>query len=208
MPPLPNTAQVIQFDMVYGMGADENIINRLHWQYTGGAPSAADMATLCGDVAASYSAHLAALVNANGLLRKVDGIDLTSNTAAVGSFAANAAGTRTGAQLPVGVALLINHKIARRYRGGKPRTYAPFFSGSDFPGGGAWSAGSVTAAQTAWNAFLAGVTGSTAGTTVLATFGCVSYFQNKVLRTAGLFEAISASSVNNLPASQRRRNGH
>lgn len=206
MPPLPAAANVLRVDVYCGGGLDVGGLCRLHFKYTGGAPTTADCNSLATTVHNSFNTNLKALFNNTGGLGKIVVQDLGSNTGAQGINTTSAIGTRTGAYLSAGTAALINHKIARHYRGGKPRTYLPAFTATDMASPSAWVSASVTALQTGWDAFIAGIVGATSGSTTISAFANVSYYSGKTLRSTPLVETITASVVSTLPASQRRRN--
>ncbi|MGO9977445.1 MAG: hypothetical protein ACLP01_32535 [Solirubrobacteraceae bacterium] len=85
--------------------------------------------------------------------------DLTSRTSARGIAESRQVGTRPGLPNGAAVAALVNFKVARRYRGGKPRLYVPFFVASDLTPGLTWSDGALEAGTAGWGwvAFMAGL---------------------------------------------------
>jgi hypothetical protein len=151
---------------------------------------------------------------------------LTSPTAGVGSAAASAVGTRAGAPLDANTAVLINHHIGRRYRGGKPRTYLPAGVGADLATPQSWTAGALSN-FTLWPSYLEQVRQGMPGTTVLHNLVNVSYYKGSQASITGtapyerghtkpivstdpgypIVDDITSSSVNPKPASQRRRAG-
>lgn len=222
MPALPPVPQVLQVLLHQGIGSDEEAITKLHFKYTGGPPDNAALNAVASDITSLYTSHLAALAPTNGGLLGVTVTDLTSSTSAQGSDATLVNGTRTGGDLSSATAVLVNYGIARRYRGGKPRSYFPFFTATDMSAVTAWVSGSVTAAQTGVSAFLTAIEALTSGSTALGSQVNVSYFEGfttfttpsgrvknlSKVRTTPVVDSIVSVSVNPKPASQRRRNLH
>lgn len=205
MPALPPAGDVVRIDVGLEVGTDAHAINRFHWAYSGSHPDPADCESIGNQVATAWNAHLRAFMTENSAQSTVDVVDLSSLLGAGGLIVNNAVGTRAGASIPAASAVLVNHKISRRYRGGKPRSYLPLFVASDLNGPSGWLSASVTALQTAYDAWAAEISGFTAGSTLLGSQVAVSYFLNNALRATPLVEPITASVVNGAPASQRRR---
>lgn len=221
LPPVPSTIKVI-YNL--GIGTDTNAIVREYFGYSGSAPTAAQCITLAGVIRTAWGNNLKALVSANTNLISTTVIDLSSASGASGVDTTGITGTRTGTSLPAGVAVLVNKKVSRRYRGGKPRSYWPFFTNTDISSPSAWLAASVNSAQTAVNAFYTAVIGAVVGSGAITQESNVSFYNgftvvtNPVtgrtrnvpkLRAGGpLVDTVTSNVVNSLPASQRRRNLH
>lgn len=208
---------------MFGVGADQNAINRFHCSYTGGAPTAANCLALATSISGAWATNLASMFTSASDLLAVSVLDLASNTGAGAEYVHSVSGSRSGGPLPPGVAVILNGHIARRYRGGKPRSYGPYFTDSDYTGTGSWVGASVNAMSTAFNAFVAGVIGLTSGSTVISGFVNVSYYSGftnvaygspvkyrrvPTPRGTPLQDAITSWTVNGIPGSQRRRNLH
>lgn len=221
MPALPPVANCLKVLLKYGYGADIDVLNILHFEYTGSAPTATDCAALAGDVSTAWSGHLAAFMSNSQLLESVDVRDLASSSGADGQSATTHSGSRAGGNLAPGTAVLVNHHIARRYRGGKPRSYLPFFVTTDLQAAGLWSGTSTAALLTAWEAFIAAIVGASSGSTTVSVHCNVSYYQGftnvpygspqkyrrvPTVRGTPVVDAITAYTINPAPASQRRRN--
>lgn len=220
LPPVPNTLRV---ELIYGVGADQRALNRYFIAYTGGPPTAADCLALATSISGQWGTHLASMFTSASDLLAVSVLDLASSTGANAEYVHSVSGSRTGGALPPGVAVILNGQIARRYRGGKPRSYTPFFTDTDYTGTGSWVAASVNAMQAAWNAFVAGVIGLSSGSTTLAHFSNVSYYNGFTnvpygsptkyrrvpnVRSSPVVDTITGWTVNGIPGSQRRRNLH
>lgn len=222
MPALPAVPGVIRFQLQHSLGADVNVLSRFYVSYTGSAPTSTGLNASCSGVVSSWSNNLKALFSSGQNLLGALATDLSSASGAVGSNFATTAGSRAGAQLPAGVACLLNLHVNRRYRGGKPRIYLPFGVDADLNSVQTWT-GTFTAAVTAaWNAFIASVlTTNPVGTTYVQQVN-VSYYAGfhtfttpsgrvrniPTLRVTPVVDAIASVSTNGKFASQRRRNLH
>jgi hypothetical protein len=160
------------------------------------------------------------------VLKEVSAADLTSPTAGSGQAATNIAGGRPGVPLDAATAVLINHAIGRRYRGGKPRTYLPAGVGGDILNPQQWTTQAVSDFHS-WVTYLDSVRQGMPGTTVLHSLVNVSYYKGSKASITGtapyerghtkpivstdpgypIIDSITSSSVNVKPASQRRRSG-
>jgi hypothetical protein len=224
VPPLPSAPNVLKVTLKWSYSADADVLSRFYLLYAGAAPTSAGLATMGTAIGTAYSSDLASFANTDVTLDDVSIEDLTSPTSAAATVAAVVAGTRTGDTLSAGTAVLVNYTIKRRYRGGKPRAYLPFFSASDLGAATAWAGGSVTGLETAWTTFMAAVfAAAPAGTSISAQVN-VSYYDGFTLVTspttgrgrnvaklrAGgpVIDTVTATAVNIKPASQRRRNLH
>jgi hypothetical protein len=147
--------------------------------------------------------------------------DLASTSGAFGVDTTNVNGTEAGSALPAGTAYLINFKIARKYRGGKPRCYLPLGVAADLATRANWLSTNITNTTTHFTAFIAGFVGQVAGTTTISGHVNVSYYSGftnvaygsptkyrrvPTLRATPLVDAITSYAVQPSPASQRRRN--
>lgn len=222
MPSLPPVAAMFRLDMGFRSGADVDMLCRWHLSYTGGPPTDANCNTLAQDIMAAAITHLIPLMEGSNAIESMTLTDLSSDTAAQGSYTEETFGSRTTTQVPAGVAVLVNLPISRRYRGGKPRSYFPFLGGSDLATPQTWTSSAQTAVAGGLEAFLGAIEGLTAGTTAIGTLYSVSYYQgfttvlNPVsgrtrdvpkLRTGGpVTDLITAINPSIKVGSQRRRN--
>lgn len=221
MTTLPAVPGVLKLRHIYADGADYSLTNNLHFAYTGGPPSSADCTAIATAAHAAWASHLRSHLNTGSYLATTYVQDLASLSGADGLYEAITNGSGSSEVMPAGVAVLINHKIARRYRGGKPRSYLPFFGANDNSEDGLWLGTSISALQSDWNAYIAAIKAITAGATVISRFVNVSYYAGSVgsvidsgkrgkttltLRAAPVVDEIISSLVNQHPSSQRRRN--
>jgi hypothetical protein len=223
VPALPPVPGVVRIDFTQHAAQDLDIITRIYMAYTGTAPTDAQLDTFAGLCDSHWNGDLAAFANPVVSLVGVEVIDLSTPTSAIGADSTVRLGTRAGAPNAGGVALLVNHKIARRYRGGKPRSYWPFLNASDLTDEQTWDAATLASFDAAYASFITSIKGSVwVGGTLTGQVN-VSYYegfasvQNPVTmrwrniatpRALPLVDAIVTSSANTKPGSQRRRNLH
>lgn len=144
--------------------------------------------------------------------------DLSTSSGLVGTNASAHAGTRTGTANPVQVCTLIDYKIGRRYRGGKPRGYWPFGISSDIVTENVWSATFQTLVNTQFGVAVNAMTGSSTGTNIVQHVS-VSYYQGftvyngaggrpktrATLRANPVVDPVTTHAVNGFLGTQRRR---
>jgi hypothetical protein len=176
------------------------------------------------NIEVGIGAHLLPLFSTQVNTAEVMVTDLTSMSAARGIVSSRRVGTRPGLPNGAAVAALINFKVARRYRGGKPRVYVPFFVSSDLTPGLTWSATALEEGTAAWTAFMAGVLTDTPSTLTVVDQVNVSYYEGfevvtdlrtgrsrnvSQLRPGGpAVDTITRFSINPKLGSQRGRNLH
>lgn len=220
MPPLPSAPKVIKLVLHVGEGEDANSLNRFFFQYTGTAPTHSDLDTFCTAVGTHWNTRLGPFYdNSSGLLR-TDAEDLSSPTSAVGEDVNTHIGTRAGDRLQAATSAVISAAIARRYRGGHPRSYLAVGTFPDLADRQTWTSTFVNALQTAFVLFINDITTSVwAGGGTLGPVN-VSYFNGfhnftfpsgrtrpiPTLRAAPVIDAITDYFVRTKLGSQRRRN--
>jgi hypothetical protein len=150
-----------------------------HWfsRYTGTAPVANDMNNMCGSLSSAWNTNLAPLATAGVTLIAVNGTDLSAPTGAQGSNVVSHVGTRAGAGLPANACMLIDQKIQRRYRGGKPRQYWPLGAGTDLQNSTLWTTAFQTSVNAAINAMVTAILALTWTGGNMTQIVNVSYFQ-------------------------------
>jgi hypothetical protein len=94
---------------------------------------------LATGVIANYTAYLAPHCHVGTTLTSLTVTDLSDPAAAISVQAAAADGGLGGDELPASCAMLVNFKIKRRYRGGKPRIYVPTGVGGNLATPQTWS---------------------------------------------------------------------
>jgi hypothetical protein len=219
LPPVPN---VIKHRLHFDVGTDANAVVILHSQYLGAPPTSAQMNTFCTSLNSLTSAEWPIYQDASTLYLGNDAVDLTSPTSGSGSAGASVAGTRAGSLLGAGVAVLTHYPIARRYRGGKPRSYIPWGTADDLTNRNTWGSSAVTDFHTGWSAILSAIAAAyPIGGATFETMVSVSYYgpPNRTVtgstgrvrtlsttRATPLIDPWSSFSVIAKVGSQRRRN--
>jgi len=220
MPPLVAVPNVLRAQLLWSDAADLDVSTGFFFRYSGSAPSAVDATTLAGKIfTAAHPFMEIALASVD--LRGVRVTDLSSNMGGDGTHVETDPGTGGGDALPGGIGPLVNYSIARRYRGGKPRSYFPLFAAADLLTRQSWKPASIAAMGTAFSAFIGQVLGSTAGPTTITAHVNVSYYAGftnipgtetkraKVVskpRETPVVDDILGFGVSAIPGSQRRRN--
>lgn len=205
MPPLPDSPSTIRLRVVgTNQGSPWNAI--FHLQYTGGAPSVANLNTLCGSFLSAVASNLLALSNPLVVLASADAQDLTNAGAATGAATNTSPGTRTGTPLPASAASTISWKINNRYRGGHPRTYWPGGNQADLLNGRMFTDAFITTADAAVGAFLSAVNAITTGGITYKLI-CLSYMRHKVALSPPVPYTIQSALINHRLDTQRRRLG-
>jgi len=223
VPTLPVHPGVCRVRARFAAGANLDIATAVHFTYTGGPPSIADLIAMATTAYASAVTNLVPRLSVDRNLVGVDIQDLSSALGAYGEYLAVTAGSRGGGTLPASVCVLLNEVIARRYRGGKPRTYWPLGTETDLAGTADWKSASVIDFETGIGDWLTAVAGLTHGTTAFVAGCSISNYhgftsvQNPVTgrwRNIPTPRAIAIPpdvwttfAVNPIPGSQRRRLG-
>lgn len=140
--------------------------NGHYLQYTGTAPTVADLASVMTAIQTAWTTNIAPLCATTTALNALTAADLSSSVASYNSVSITAVpGTRTGTANPSNSALVASWQINHRYRGGHPRTYFPAGITTDVTSGSQWSTAfkslalsSIQAFRTALNAITTGGT--------------------------------------------------
>lgn len=181
--------------------------NVLHYSFTPAAPSVLSFVEAVATAAAGATAGVLTLWGADTTYLGTTVTDLSSSTAPSADSTGTAVGTREGEPIPANVAVLQQYSVARRYRGGHPRTYWPWFTASDIDTPQTWASDSVGDAATASAIVTSGPIGVTSGGFTIASQVQVSYYLAKVLRVTPVVDVIVLEDIAVEIASQRRRDG-
>lgn len=203
LPPVPNVCK-LQCHYLVGTKPAENV---LHFSYSGSGPApSAYVLALATAVSGSIIAN-APLWQADTSFLGCTATDLSSDTGFVEESSGTAPGTRTGGILSANVALLASYTLSRRYRGGHPRTYLPWFTEADVLNPQEWIEDSVGDATEAWAEAIDAGLGATGGGVTTTDQVQVSYILAGAPRVTPLVNAIFFSECDQVIASQRRRDG-
>lgn len=212
---------MLRVDWSFSVEDDGAAMVRQFWLYSGTAPTGATCVSLAQALQNAWIAHMTPQSGTNGGSNGVTVQDISSSTGADGQYGVFTAGTGRSGSVPRSCAALVNYAIARRYRGGKPRSYFPIAAGGDINTTGDFLPGSVSAWDTAYAAFTTAAEAiSVSGTSIVGQRN-VSYFsgytlgpaqpggyRKKVptLRAGGpQVDPITSASFSTKPGSQRRR---
>lgn len=220
MPPLPNVAKVIRFDLRMTKGSDTQVRDRFFMQYSGPGPTSADLLTLLATFDTAWGTNIQPLQDAATILTAVTATDLTSPSTPQVVRQETRTGTRTGPGLPAAVSPVLRFKINRRYRGSHPRLYLPSGVGTDTSTSQQWTTTFTAALVTGWTALISAL--QTSPPTNIGTLSQVSVsyflgFTNKTFpsgrvrpvptpRGTPLVDQVVGTTVNPNFGSQRRRN--
>jgi hypothetical protein len=205
LPPLPPIANTLKVSLGWQLDLNQTAESILHFQYSGGPPSAADCAAIAGAIQGSAVLDLKSLLQVENKVGIVTVLDIGSTTGAEGSGGTATAGTLAGAAMPASISVVMQHAIARRYRGGKPRSYAPFGDATKINSTGTWTSAFLALCVSGWASFITSALTATSGSTVLTQYGSVSYYTAKALRTTPHWDPILATTARTRIGSQRRR---
>lgn len=224
MPPLVPQPNVFRVRQKFLVGADSGVKTAQHFAFTGPSPSNADCAAIAQSINGFAAAHLAPLLSTGNNLIGTEVADLSSLTAGFGEYDLATDGAISGAQVPAGTCALMSMKIARKYRGGKPRCYWPFGGAASLVNATGWTSAFVTLMEGNMAAYLAAVKSLYASGQTITNLVNVSYysgftvFPNPIVpgrrsrniptpRTVAIAPDIVTSFVfQQQCASQRRRN--
>ncbi len=185
MPPLPTVPGVLKTTLGWTYDSTPGLETIMHFQYSGGPPSAADCVTLAAGISAAFASTLKGELITQNTLASVTVLDLASSTGKQGETTTPVVGTRTGGPTMLNVCALINHQIARRYRGGKPKSFMPLGSETDTNTPNTWSSTFVSAVNSNFANFITDCVALTSGSTDITSFCSVSYYQGYNTPTTG-----------------------
>lgn len=221
MPTLPDYPNVLRVRTLFDLGTDDSVATTWHFAYTGSAPSNATCATIAAAILAGAVSHLLSSMTSSCSLTGVQVMDLTSPTAGEGESLGTHAGTRSGGPLSAATCMLLNQPFARRYRGGKSRTYWPFGGTDDLTDPQHWEAGAITDFTDSIQLYLDVILAIVESGTTISEWVSISYYSGfntvgpdlegryryppKVRSVAIAPDIISTFTVNPKPGTQRRR---
>lgn len=178
MPALPPAPDVVRVDFEFDLGGTIRAGIRQYWSFSGGPPTVANLNTLATSISGAFASDLAGLMSTDFSLIKVVVTDLTSDTAAEGSWTGSVAGANSGSSPTIDTSVLQSFTIARRYRGGKPRTYWPFGITTNLNSDRVtWSTTFLSTCASAWDSYKAALLALTGIGITLTDHVNVSYYK-------------------------------
>lgn len=210
--PLPFTDRGLKIAITgtYGTAKWANI---LHAQYTAGTPTAADLNTIASQFRLAWGTLQSTIVSSSSSITQVLVIDTGSVTGNSGLDNVPVAGIGTGASAVANIAMTLSWKIARRYRGGHPRSYLCGIVESAFLDQNHWVHANAAAVAGRGNTFIAAINALTYPSTGLLKLGSWSYYKGTdssgkpILRPTPVFDAFLSCAVDYRIDTQRRRLG-
>lgn len=206
MTPLPPVTNVLKYTQDFHIGSNLLAECIFHFQYTGGPPSAGDCQTLAADIQGSAATNFKTHMSNLSYVGLGTVLDLNSDTGADGQGGTVTEGTLSTLANPASTALVVNHSIARRYRGGKPRSYLPFGTANELNSPGTWTSTFASASVASFGTWITACLAFSSGGTSISEYVSVSYFSGGAMRVTPHVDPI----VNSLPrtrvGTQRRRN--
>lgn len=191
-----------------GVANGVSVGNRFFVGYGGpGGPTAGDLSTFAAAFEAAFMNRFGSFIHNEFTLEQVIAEDLLSDTANSASWSGTVAGTAAGDMGAQGQCYVISWGIARRYRGGKPRTYIGPVSVNDVPVNNFFTVAKAQALATAAVAFQTDIGGMGNTTIDAPQLGVASHWLAKAMRPTPVFEPFTNVRVNQRPGFQRRRNG-
>lgn len=220
MPALPVVPNVVKWTMFYTLGADTKALSRMFIRYTGTPPNSAACIAIASALYTDFAAEFAGYMHNTCSIEASEITDLSNVSGGTGVHTAHTAGGLSGQALSAATAMLVTMGIARRYRGGKPRTYFPFGDGGSTQTVQTWTSSFVANIQTGLDTIVSDIAVTNSGGCNLAKLCNVSYYQgftvvtNPVtgrarnvpkLRTTPVVDDALTWTAETTMASQRRR---
>lgn len=181
MTPLPPAPQVIKFQAVWAVDGDPMAMTVHYFKYTGSAPAPSDCSTFASTFVSTAESDFASLCSAHTGMNSCICTDLTSDTSAQAEAGTPWLGTRSGGLLSPGTATVVSHSIARRYRGGHPRTYLPCGTSTDVQTTGLWGTSFTDAVDAAWGSFVGSVSAFSSSGCNIEEIVNVSYYHGSTV---------------------------
>jgi hypothetical protein len=206
MPALPNVPNVIKSIIKHGTNTGEELFNILFWEYAGTMTDAI-IGDFASEVSSAWISRIMPLLSQDTALQEVEAIDLTSSTAPVGIDGTTQVGGESGDATPINCAMVISHEIARRYRGGHPRTYLGGIANSFLASANHWATADVGDVVAAFAEFVNDVGGFAESGVTIDAFVNVSYRSGGAIRVSPVVDPILNVAGRSRVCSQRRRLG-
>lgn len=221
MAPLPPVPGVLSVEYHFEISEDSNALVRTYYAYSGPVPTATDLLAIVVGVRGTIAAYFVNAMDGDTRFTEIVCRDLSGPLGAAVAAGGTDVGSRAGGPLGAGTAVLVNYKIGRHYRGGKPRSYFPFGADTDLDDRQTWTSGFLSFMGTTISDVQAAWFGATSGGTTVGLQVAVSYYSGftpvtnvitgrtrdvaRVRTGPILVDTITGQSINPFIASQRRR---
>lgn len=219
MPDLLPVPGVLKLHMGMTVGEDTTTGWHQFYRYGTTPGTANNLQTLASQTSVFWTQRFQTLTTAGVKLTSVVYTDLAAQTAPIGTWIGSIAGTKAAGDLPANACVLWNYKVARRYRGGKPRSYVPVGSTADLLDPQKFTSTAITAFNTAMTNFVGDITSLMGTWTSTHNLCNVSYYHGgnwigpdggpykfkPTPRNPPLVDDVVSYSANQILGSQRRR---
>jgi len=204
MPARPPVPGVIRVELLWTQSGSP-CANIFHVAYTGGPPVATDLSSLAGAIQYAVFANIGSALPASTISTECICTDIATDSGEVGSVSPADPGTNATAAISAGSAFLTDWQIARRYRGGKPRTYWPAPAIGELLSATQFTDTCVGLVNEACTALSAAAAGGSHGSFTAVGLVCVSYVDGGSPRVDPLVEPVLSFVNGSVIRSQRRR---
>jgi hypothetical protein len=193
--------------------------SRFYLSYSNSAPTATNCNTLASDIATAWNTDIASLMSTTWALTEVDVLDISSLSGASGLWQGSHAGTDSNSPSAAQVSVNVEYKIARRYRGGKPRMFLPPATDTQRNDLSHWSSGYISSVNTGVAAFFAAIEALSVGAMGTLAHVNLSYYKGftnianssgreravPTYRTSALLDTVTGYTCKAQMGSQKRR---
>jgi hypothetical protein len=219
MAALPPVPKVVRWSLQFTQNTNSRLFTHFYFQYSG-TMSAADLATVAATWSTAFKNNILNLLSSSLTFTGSTATDLSSSTAPQVVRSETGAGSVATTANPSGTSMVVEQRIARRFKGGHARIYLPGTSNAQNLNAQQWSSTAITNMNTGFDNFVAAAVLAPPAAVGTLTQVTVSYFQGftqtlspgrrsrpiNTLRATPLVEAITSHVTNGRVASQRRRN--
>lgn len=180
--------------------------------------------TFAEDIGSAWNTNINPLLGMDVVTQEIDVVDLSSESGLSGTADVDYTGGSAYGPFDNQIAVVIKDEIARRYRGGKPKTFLPGHNNGVQADGSHITSDAASALGTAWTAFntaIAAISVVEGGTTItcngmvnVSMYEGFTAIENTITgrwrnvpkyRTTPLVDLIESFTVDTLLGSQRRR---
>lgn len=210
MPPLPDVHHVLKV-VHEGTVNGEPWVGVSHWRFVpvSGELSSDNVRVICAKFVNSWRDNWKPLFSNECIDQFVEGIDLTSTTAATGVAPDGDAGDTPQLARSPETCFLVSKVVGLRYRGGHPRTYWPGIPRDDVADGRSLASGTFADYATATAAYYGDIPPAvtTDGDSNCSSFHevMVSYYSGGTRRVVPVVADILGYTPHQVVATQRRR---
>ena len=210
--PLPDVPNVIMIK-ISGTVGGVAFVHILHAQHDASTPNTTDLTTLATTINTSWGTNIKPTQHTTTIMNSVVVTDISSRTGAVASVTSPVQTGSLPNPLQNNVAYAVGWIIARRYRGGHPRTYHTGLSQTQMADTRLLTTTARSTILSAWSSLKGSIENSPPATLPGLRLCNVSYYHGKnsdgtpALRPSPLVDVITGVKGDSRVDSQRRRLG-